>query len=151
MQSKIYNIALISLFATTSAFADAPCDYSNNDKITFQGRIESVKVMKKSVFPYIDDTRKCIVNIRAKVKGKWYPSVGQYTFGPDMTENDACNNAEHRAKVKIMNDKVPILLKSEKNLKCSLTKPKSSCKFVYMNVTMKDFGKQRVRMLSCDE
>jgi len=142
--------AFVGIIATSAAYAEAPCDYENKDKITFQGQIESVKMMKRSVFPYIDDTRKCVVNIRAKVKGKWYPSTGQYTFSPDMTENDACDNAEHRAKVKVMNDKIPILLRSEKNLKCTLTKPKQSCKFIYMSVIMKDYGNQKVRMLSCE-
>ena len=42
-------------------------------------------------------------------------------------------------------------LKGEKNLKCNLTKVKNSCRIVYMNVVMTDFGKQRVRMVSCNE
>ena len=74
-----------------------------------------------------------------------------------MSQKDACGHAEHRAKVKVMNEKIPILLKSEKNVKCTLTKPKSSCKVIYMNVLMgqKDgyWGRtrQRVRMNSCDD
>jgi len=145
------SLAFATILMTTSAYADAPCNYTNNDKVTFQGQIESIKIMKRSVSPYIDDTRKCIVNIRAKIKDEWYPAVGEFTFSPDMTENDACNHAEHRAKVKVLNDKIPIILESEKNIKCSLTKPKQSCKFIYMNVIMKDLGQQKVRMLNCEK
>ena len=57
-----------------------------------------------------------------------------------MSEQDACERAENRAKVKVMRKIIPETLRSEKNLKCTLTKPKSSCRVIYMNVTMKDFG-----------
>ena len=68
-----------------------------------------------------------------------------------MSEKDACNHAEHRAKIKVMNERIPILLRSEKNVKCTLTKPKKSCRVIYMNATVADFGKQKVRLISCDE
>ena len=67
-------------------------------------------------------------------------------FSPDMSEMDACGLAENRAKVKVMREVIPETLKGEKNLKCSLTNVKNSCKIVYMNVVMTDFGNQRVRM-----
>jgi len=46
---------------------------------------------------------------------------------------------------------MPETVKSEKNLNCNLTKPKSSCKVIYMNAVIGEFGQQRVRMNSCDE
>ena len=143
--------ALSVILMSTSAMAEAPCDFDSKDQTIYEGKIESVKLIKKNVFPYVDDTRKCSMSIEAKIKGEWYPSSGWYTFGPDMSEQDACERAENRAKVKVMRKIIPETLRSEKNLKCTLTKPKSSCRVIYMNVTMKDFGKQRVRMLSCDE
>lgn len=147
--SKLVTLSVILM--STSAIAEAPCDYVSNDQVQFRGEIQSVKMMKKKVYPYIDDTRKCIVHIKSKIKDKWYASSGQYTFGPDMSQKDACNHAEHRAKVKVMNERIPILLRSEKNVKCTLTKPKKSCRVIYMNATVVDFGKQKVRLISCDE
>ena len=91
------------------------------------------------------------MSIEARVKGKWYPSKASYTFGPDMSQMDACGLAENRAKVKVMREVIPETLTGEKNLKCTLTKVKNSCRIVYMNVVMTDFGKQRVRMVSCNE
>ena len=67
-----------------------------------------------------------------------------------MSQVDACGLAENRAKVKVMREIIPETLKSEKNLKCTLTNVKNSCKVVYMNVVMTDFGLQRVRMESCE-
>ena len=46
---------------------------------------------------------------------------------------------------------IPETLKSEKNLKCDLTSPKKSCKVVYINAVVGEFGQQQVRILSCDE
>jgi len=91
------------------------------------------------------------MSIEARVKGKWYPSKGEYMFSPDMSQMDACGLAENRAKIKVMREIIPETLKGEKNLKCTLTNVKNSCRIVYMNVVMTDFGKQRVRMESCDE
>jgi hypothetical protein len=44
--------------------------------------------------------------------------------------------------IKVMREVIPETLKGEKNLKCNLTKVKNSCRIVYMNVVMTDFGKQ---------
>ena len=136
---------------TTPVFADAPCNFKSKDNIIYEGHIESVKLVKREVLPYVEDTRKCTMSIEARIKGKWYPSNASYVFGPDMSQMDACGLAENRAKVKVMREIIPETLKSEKNLKCTLTKLRQSCKFIYMDVVMADFGQQRVRMKSCDE
>ena len=84
------------------ALANTPCDYKVDDKIIYEGHIESVKLISKSVesIPKIKDIRKCMVSIEARVNGKWHPSKGEYMFGPDMSQVDACTHAEDRAKKK---------------------------------------------------
>ena len=148
------NKILITFFCSIwsgELLADAPCDYTSKDKVIYEGRLESVRLIDKKVFPHVDDTRKCTMSIEARVKGKWYPSKASYIFGPDMSQMDACGLAENRAKIKVMREVIPETLTGEKNLKCNLTNIKKSCSIVYMNVVMTDFGKQRVRMVSCDE
>ena len=144
-------ITFLCTFLTTSAFADAPCDFDSKSKVVYEGKLESVRLIKKDISPHVEDTRKCTMSIEARVKGKWYPSKASYIFGPDMSQMDACGLAENRAKVKVMREVIPETLTGEKNLKCSLTNVKNSCRIVYMNVVMTDFGKQRVRMVSCNE
>ena len=144
-------ITFLCTFLTTSAFADAPCDFESKSKVIYEGKLESVRLINKNISQHVEDTRKCTMSIEARVKGKWYPSKGSYIFGPDMSQMDACELAENRAKVKVMREVIPETLKGEKNLKCSLTKLRQSCKFIYMDVVMADFGQQRVRMKSCDE
>ena len=149
-QNKIL-VTFLSTLLTTSALAAAPCNFDSKSKVVYEGKLESVRLIKKDISTHVEDTRKCTMSIEARVKGKWYPSKASYIFGPDMSQMDACGLAENRAKVKIMREVIPETLTGEKNLKCALTNIKKSCSIVYMNVVMTDFGKQRVRMVSCDE
>jgi hypothetical protein len=116
----------------------------------YEGSIESVRVVNKDVQKYVEDTRKCTMNIESRIKGKWYPSKANYIFGPDMSELDACSLAENRAKTKVMRTIIPETLKSENNLKCDLTSPKKSCKVVLIDAEVSGYGKQQIRMLSCE-
>ena len=140
-----------TLLSTTALATETPCDFKSKDKLIYEGKIESVRVVKKDVQKYVEDTRKCTMKMESRVDGKWYPSTGEYIFGPDMSEGDACERAENRAKIKVMRTVIPETLKSEKNLKCDLTSPKKSCKVVYINAVIGEFGQQRMRMISCDE
>ena len=144
-------ITFLCTLLTTTALADAPCDFESKSKVVYEGKLESVRLIKKDISTHVEDTRKCTMSIEARVKGKWYPSKASYIFGPDMSQMDACGLAENRAKIKVMREVIPETLTGEKNLKCNLTNIKKSCRIVYMNVVMTDFGKQRVRMVSCDE
>ena len=148
---KILTTFLCTLLTTSALATEAPCDYSSKSKVIYEGKLESVRLIKKDISTHVEDTRKCTMSIEARVKGKWYPSKASYIFGPDMSQMDACGLAENRAKVKVMRETIPETLKGEKNLKCNLTNVKNSCRIVYMNVVMTDFGKQRIRMESCDE
>ena len=149
-QNKIL-VTFLSTLLTTSALADAPCNFNSKSKVVYEGKLESVRLIKKDISTHVEDTRKCTMSIEARVKGKWYPSKASYIFGPDMSQMDACGLAENRAKIKVMREVIPETLTGEKNLKCTLTNIKKSCRIIYMNVVMTDFGKQRVRMVSCDE
>jgi hypothetical protein len=152
MQSPNKIVTLFCTLLTSTALAtETPCDYTTKTKVVYEGSIESVRVVKKDVQKYVEDTRKCTMNIEARIKGVWYPSKANYIFGPDMSELDACSLAENRAKTKVMRTIIPETLKSENNLKCDLTSPKKSCKVVYINAVVGEFGQQQVRILSCDE
>ena len=149
---SIFKILPLILFTTTVSAA-APCNFDSKDSVIYEGTLESVRLIKKDIQfnPQIKDVLKCVMSIEARVKGKWYPSKGEYMFGPDMSQEDACGLAENRAKVKVMREVIPETLKSEKNLKCDLTNVKKSCKVIYMNVVMTDFGNQRVKMETCEK
>jgi len=147
---SIFKFLPFILF-TTTVNATAPCNFDSKDSVIYEGTLESIRLIKKDVSPYVEDTRKCTMSIEARVQGKWYSSSASYIFGPDMSQMDACGLAENRAKVKVMRELIPETLKSEKNLKCDLTNVRKSCKVIYMNVVMTDFGNQRVKMETCEK
>ena len=132
------KFAIVLTLLSSTALAETPCDYKVNDTITYKGSIESVRLISKDIQanPKIKDIRKCVVDIEARVDGKWYPSKGEYMFGPDMSQVDACTHAEDRAKKKVMREIIPETMTSEKNLKCDLTSSKKSCKVIYMNTSI---------------
>ena len=143
------KLAIVFTLLSSTALAEIPCDYKVNDNIIYEGKIESVKLLSKSVekVPKVKDIRKCMVSIEARVDGAWHPSKGEYMFGPDMSQMDACNHAEDRAKKGIMREIIPETLKSEKKLNCHLTNVRKSCKVIYMNTSI---GKVKF-MESCEE
>ena len=142
------KFAIVLTLLSSTALAETPCDYKVNDTITYKGSIESVRLISKDIQanPKIKDIRKCVVDIEARVDGKWHPSKGEYMFGPDMSQVDACTHAEDRAKKKVMREIIPETMTSEKNLKCDLTSSKKSCKVIYMNTSI---GKVKF-MESCE-
>ena len=143
------KFAIVLTLLSSTALAETPCDYKVNDTITYKGSIESVRLISKDIQanPKIKDIRKCVVDIEARVDGKWHPSKGEYMFGPDMSQVDACTHAEDRAKKKVMREIIPETLTSEKNLNCALTSSKKSCKVIYMNTSI---GKVKF-MESCEK
>ena len=142
------KFAIVLTLLSSTALAETPCDYKVNDTITYKGSIESVRLISKDIQanPKIKDIRKCVVDIEARVDGKWHPSKGEYMFGPDMSQVDACTHAEDRAKKKVMREIIPETMTSEKNIKCDLTSSKKSCKVIYMNTSI---GKVKF-MESCE-
>mgnify|MGYP001163001094 FL=1 len=143
------KLAIVFTLLSSTALAESPCDYKVDNKIIYQGKIESVKLVSKSVdkIPKVKDIQNCKVSIEARVDGKWYPSKGEYMFGPNMSQMDACAHAEDRAKKGIMREIIPETLKSEKSLNCDLTKSRKQCKVIYMNTSI---GKVKL-MESCEE
>ena len=145
------KIGLYTTLISSLAFqAHSQCFYKSNDNFTYVGHIESTKIVSKKVFPYVDDTRKCHVTLQSRIEGQWYPASAEYVFGPDLSESEACSQAETRAKRKIMNEVLPETMDGTKNLNCDLTTVKKSCKVIYMNVLMPVIGEQKVRMETCE-
>ena len=142
------RLLLCALLITSNAIA---CDYESDDLIQYEGHIESVRVLDKKVYPYVEDTRICTMHIESRIEGEWYPSKAKYIFGSDMSEDAACSLAENRAKVKVMREKLPEKLTSKRNLSCNLTTVRNSCKIIYMNVEMPVVGTQRVKLKTCEE
>ena len=113
------TLLIVSLSGCHPAFAEAPCEYDKTVETNWTQQIEKTSNIDKKVFPYVDDTRKCIMSMDVKIDGTTYPTEGDYVFGPDMTENDACEQATIKAKKKVIGEVSPEVLTAKTEMNCS--------------------------------
>ena len=139
----VKSISAILLLSTCAnpAPAESPCDYDSSVNTQYTKTIEKTSDFKKRVFPYVEDTRKCVINMNVTIDGKTYPTMGDFVFGPDISENSACKNAENRAKEMIIRKVSPEVLSANTDMKCTVKteeivkveKPKKIQKIIIQN------------------
>ena len=135
---------------STSAMADQKsCEYEVNTDTSYQGVIQSSKNYIRKTVSHENGTRKCLISMEAKVNGKWFPTIGQYIFGPDMTENNACKKAEVKAKENLLRLKVSEKLKSTTKQDCALNVRTVGVKIVPSKKSMVITAVTPVRGNSC--
>ena len=118
----IKSLSAILLLSTCAnpAPAETPCDYDASISTQYTKTIQKTTAYKKRVFPYVEDTRKCVINMNVTIDGKTYPTMGDFVFGPDISENSACKNAENRAKEMIVRKVSPEVLSANTDMKCTV-------------------------------
>ena len=118
----VRSLSALLLLSTCSnlAPAESPCDYDSSINTKYTKTIEKTSDFKKRVFPYVEDTRKCVINMNVTIDGKTYPTMGDFVFGPDISENSACKNAENRAKEMIIRKVSPEVLSANTDMKCTV-------------------------------
>ena len=118
----VRSLSALLLLSTCSnlAPAESPCDYDSSVNTKYTKTIEKTSDFKKRVFPYVEDTRKCVINMNVTIDGKSYPTMGDFVFGPDISENSACKNAENRAKEMIIRKVSPEVLSANTDMKCTV-------------------------------
>lgn len=111
-------VALFILFLTVIAFADTDCQYDKSVQTNWTHKIEKTENYQKKVYPYVDDTRKCIVSMDVTINSTSYYTHGEYVFGPDMSENNACEQAVIKAKKKVISKVSPEILSAKTEMNC---------------------------------
>ena len=115
----IGTIGILGLASCNYAVADSPCDYVKDVQTNWTQQIEKTSNIDKKVFPYVEDTRKCMMTMDVTINGQTYPAEGSYVFGPDMSENDACDNATVNAKKSVISEVSPEILSATTEMNCS--------------------------------
>ena len=123
IMNKYIGMTLILGLSSCPTWAPAyenqiPCDYEHLVNSSYIYTIQNTKEFKKEVFPYVEDTRKCVITMWVTIEDKTYPAQGSYVFGPDMTENQACEFAEKKAKEQVIREVSPVKLSSNTDLSC---------------------------------
>ena len=97
---------------------EMPCDFDKQVSTSWQHTIEQVSNIDRKVFPYVDDTRKCVMDMDVIINGQKHYTSGSYVFGPDATENYACEQASIKAKKEIIQKVSPELLSAKTTRQC---------------------------------
>ena len=118
---KRFILPILCATSTTALAAQSSCDYKVNTDTSYEGVIEASKDYVKKTIDHLNGTRKCVIQMEAKINNEWYSTIGQYIFGPDMAENDACKKAEIRAKENLLRLKVSEKLKSTMKKNCAVS------------------------------
>ena len=81
MLGKTTSALLIaSISGCHPAFADVPCEYDKTVETNWTQQIEKTSNIDKKVFPYVEDTRKCIMSMDVTIDGTTYDTEGSYVF-----------------------------------------------------------------------
>ena len=120
MVSKfVLGTAVIGVALSGCNYAVASdCDYTKKVNTQWTQEIQKTENIERNVFPYVEDTRKCVMTMDVTVDGAIYPAEGSYVFGPDMTENAACENATVNAKKSIISQVSPEVLSANTDMVC---------------------------------
>ena len=117
-------LALPLVILCNSAFAiDVNCNYSDKTQVESVGTIDGVRDYNSKATDYAEEKRICAVTFDAKVGEKWYKTKGFYIYGPEMSQNEACNKAKDKAKVKVLEQHTPQLVTSDVEHTCTEKTP----------------------------
>ena len=125
-------LALPLVILCNSAFAidvnDVNCNYSDKTQVESVGTIDGVRNYNSKATDYAEEKRICAVTFDAKVGEKWYKTKGFYIYGPEMSQNEACNKAKDKAKVKVLEQHTPQLVTSDVEHTCTEKTPEKVVK-----------------------
>jgi len=110
-------IALVLGTCTAPATA-SQCTYENQVETNYDVKLDKVKNYNASYHRYVEDTYKCVVSFDAVVGFKTYSIRDSYVFGSDMSANDACYQAELKAKHQLVRAVASEEISSTVNMRC---------------------------------
>ena len=83
------------------------CNYSDKTVVKTVGTIDAIWEYDYKVADYAEEKRICAVSFDAKIGKNWVKTSNFYVFGPEMSQNEACNKAKDKAKVSALEDNSP--------------------------------------------
>ena len=90
----------MAMLLCSPAFAESECEYIDMTHVKTIGNIEQTRNYEQETAHYAEEKRVCAVKIDVKIGKNWVKTQDFYVFGPEMSQNDACNKAKDKAKPK---------------------------------------------------
>ena len=112
-----YLVPIVLFLSTVPAWG-SECVYDKNVVSKYDGEITNVTSYVERVENHVADTRICKVQFNAKVKHTTYFTQASYVFGPDMSQNDACNQAAIKAKQDVLRSAASEVISARVNTQC---------------------------------
>ena len=112
-------LVLPLLLATSTAMA-SPCTYEKDVNSVHIKKIESTRVLNRSITMMNDSMMRCSVDIESMVDGKTYRQQDSFVFDLfSMNADEGCGRAMSRAKERVYHRASPELFRSSTTMKCS--------------------------------
>ena len=112
-------LVLPLLLATSTAMA-SPCTYEKDVNSVHIKKIESTRVMNRSITMMNDSMMRCSVDIESMVDGKTYRQQDSFVFDLfSMNADEGWGRALSRAKERVYHRASPELFRSSTTMKCS--------------------------------
>ena len=97
MKMNILSNVLIFIIASASyVIAEEKCIYKDSIQVKTNVEVSKTEIIKEYSKDLENRQRKCIVDFKIKVD-KWHKLHGEYIYGPELSEQEACTKAKHTA------------------------------------------------------
>lgn len=116
MKKTLLVLAAWPLIASST---ESPCRYQHEIIGRYTKEISRVENLRKEVFADSSGNRRCLVELDAWIDGVKYSTEGYFIFGPDLSENTACGQAEQRAKENLIRRVSPEILTADTRMVCN--------------------------------
>jgi len=121
--NKILPIILISFLlagcvTTQSTVIEQKCVYKDEIKVTTNIDIQETKINELYSIDLENRQRKCIVDLSIKTK-EWHRLKGEYVYGTDVSEDEACRNAKKNAMKEFVDNNFNSLVTNIQLINCS--------------------------------
>jgi len=123
---------MLSIGQLQALTVDKDCDYTDTTVSRTAGTITATRNYKSATADYSENHRVCVVQFDANMDGKWRKASANYIFGPNLSENVACEKAKEKAKIKVLEQHAPVIINSKTQNKCVETL-RSKPKVVYVD------------------
>ena len=121
--NKLLSITLISFLlvgcsTTQSTVVEHKCVYKDEIKVTTNIDIQETRINKLYSIDIDNRQRKCIVDLSIKIK-EWHRLKGEYVYGTNISEDEACKNAKKNAMKKFVDNNFNSLVTNIQLINCS--------------------------------
>ena len=90
------NVLIFIIASASYVIAEEKCVYKDSIQVKTNVEVSKTEIIKEYSKDLENRQRKCMVDFKIKVD-KWHKLHGEYIYGPELSEQEACTKAKHTA------------------------------------------------------